>query len=76
MSSTTQSKATTMADLMKSVQTNFVSPHKGDILDRTIKKISSAEITVNIGSKTDAVVLEKDRNILKSLLSSLKAGVS
>lgn len=74
MSSTTQSKATTMADLMKSVKTNFVSPHKGDILDGTIKKISSAEITVNIGAKTDAVVLEKDRNILKSLLSSLKVG--
>jgi len=65
-------KATTMADLMKSVQTNFISPKKGQFLEGIITKLTSAEILVDIGAKTEAVVLEKDRKILKSLLSTLK----
>lgn len=66
-------KATSMADLMKSVKTNFVSLNKGDVVEGTVKKLGP-EITVEVGSKTDAVVLEKDRRILKSLLGALKVG--
>jgi len=67
-------KATTMADLMKSVSTPFVSPKKGEILGGIITKLTSAEILVDIGAKTEAVVLEKDNKILKSLLTTLKTG--
>ena len=67
-------KATTMADLMKSVQTKFVSPKKGEVLEGIITKLTSAEILVDIGAKTEAVVLEKDSKILRSLLSTLKIG--
>ncbi|HYM65191.1 MAG TPA: S1 RNA-binding domain-containing protein [Candidatus Sulfotelmatobacter sp.] len=74
MSSSTKSKATSMADLMKSVKTKFVSPQKGQILEGTITKLTSSEILVDIGAKTECVVLEKDKKILKSLLSSLKVG--
>lgn len=63
-----------MADLMKSVKTNFVSPQKGQILEGVITKLTSTEILVDIGAKTECVVLEKDKNILRSLLSSLKVG--
>jgi small subunit ribosomal protein S1 len=69
-------KPLTMAELMASHQAKFVSPKKGDLLLGTIKKLSSAEITVDIGAKTEAVVLEKDKRILKSLLGSLKLGDS
>jgi len=70
-------KATSMADLMKKVEANktpFVSPHKGDMLTGTITKLTSGEILVDINAKTEAVVLEKERNILNKILSSFKVG--
>ena len=74
MSSTAKSKATSMADLMKSVKTSFVSPKKGETLEGIITKLTASEILVDIGAKTEAVVLEKDKRLLKNLLSSLKVG--
>lgn len=72
--SSASTKATTMADLMKSVKTKFVSVNKGDLLQGVITKLNSAEILVDIGAKTEALVLEKDKRILRSLLTSLKVG--
>ncbi len=74
MSLPKQNKALTMADLMKSVKTNFVSPHKGDLIEGTVNKLTSSEILIDIGAKSLAVVLEKDKKILRSLLTSLKVG--
>src|SRR3989344_588378 len=70
-------QATSMADLMKKVAANktpFVSPHKGDMLIGTITKLTSSEILVDINAKTEAVVLEKERNIMNKILSSYKVG--
>lgn len=75
--SKSSSKATSMADLMAKVaaaKTPFVSPHKGDMLEGTITKLTSGEILVDINAKTEAVVLEKDRNILNKILTSFKVG--
>lgn len=69
-----KNKATSMAELMASYKTNFISPKKGEILEGTITKLTSSEILVDIGAKTQAVVLEKDRKILRSLLENLKVG--
>jgi len=63
-----------MADLMKSVKSDFIAPKKGEALEGTITKLTSSEILVDIGAKTEATVLEKDKRILKSLLSQLKVG--
>jgi len=63
-----------MADLMKSVQTNLVTFKKGDIVQGTINKLTPQEILVDIDAKTEAVVLEKDKKILRNLLSTLKVG--
>lgn len=63
-----------MAELLKSVKTPFVSVKKGSIVPGTITKLTSSEVLVDIGGKTDAVVLEKDRNLLKAILTSLKVG--
>jgi ribosomal protein S1 len=68
------SKSTTMAELLASHKTTFVKVNKGEILSGTITKLTSSEILVDIGAKTEAVVLEKDKRILKSLLSSIKLG--
>jgi small subunit ribosomal protein S1 len=75
--STSTKKATSMADLMKKVEaakTPFVSPHKGDMLSGTITKLTSGEVLVDINAKTEAVVLEKERNIMNKILSSFKVG--
>lgn len=74
LSKQSNTKATTMADLMKSAQTNFVKVSKGETLIGTVTKLTSSEILVDIGAKTECSVLEKDKRILRSLLGSLKLG--
>lgn len=62
-----------MADLMKSVNTSFISPHKGESLEGTITRFTP-EIAVDIGAKTEAIVLEKDKNLVRSITSQFKVG--
>lgn len=66
--------ATSMAELMAKTQTSIRSFKKGEIVTGTITKLTASEILVDIGAKTEAVVLEKDKSLLHSLLSSLKLG--
>ncbi len=63
-----------MAELMSKSQQKFVTVRKGDLVEGVVSKLTSSEILVDIGAKTEAVVLEKDRNILRSLLSTIKEG--
>lgn len=63
-----------MADLMASYKPDVKTLHKGDIVEGTITKLTSGEILVDIGAKTEAIVLEKEKGSLKVLLSSLKVG--
>src|SRR3990167_7886135 len=65
-----------MAELMAKTKSNIRSFKKGEIITGTIKKLTSGEILIDIGAKTEAVVLEKDKVILHSLLNSLKVGDS
>lgn len=67
-------KATTMADLMRSVPTKIVSFDKGENVEGIITKLTPQEILVDIGAKTEAVVLEKDKRILRSIMAALKVG--
>lgn len=67
-------KAATMAELMAKSSPQVRSFKKGETIEGTITKLTSSEILVDIGAKTEAVVLEKDKNILHSLLSSLNIG--
>src|SRR3989344_6235652 len=61
-----------MAELMAKHQSSIRSFKKGEIVSGTITKLTASEILVDIGAKTEAVVLENDKNILQSLLNSLK----
>lgn len=67
-------QAVSMADLMAKTQTKFRSFKKGEVLEGVITKLTSSEILVDIGAKTEAVVLEKDKALLRNLLSKLKVG--
>src|SRR5258708_28828013 len=63
-----------MAELLSATSTPFISVRKGEVIKRKIKSLSSSEILDDINAKTDAVVLEKDKKILRNLLSSLAVG--
>lgn len=65
-----------MAELMARHTSSLKSYRKGDIAQGVITKLTAGEILIDIGAKTEAVVLEKDKTILHSLLSSLKVGDS
>lgn len=70
----TTGKATSMADLMKSVSSTFKTFHKGDIVEGRITKLTPQEVLVDVGAKAEAVVLERDKKILRTILSTLKEG--
>ncbi|MBI5452928.1 S1 RNA-binding domain-containing protein [Candidatus Gottesmanbacteria bacterium] len=63
-----------MAALLAKHQSKFVPLRKGESVKGKITKLSSGEITVDVGAKTEAVVLEKDRNIMHTILSMFKVG--
>src|SRR5690242_7896356 len=67
-------QATSMAELMAKSQPQIHSFKKGDVVEGIITKLTKSEILVDVGAKTEAVVLEKDRGILNSLLSTLHEG--
>ncbi len=68
------SKSSLMADLLAKHKSPLTAVSKGQIVKGTITKLTPSEILVDVGTKTEAVVLEKDRRILKQLLSLLKVG--
>lgn len=63
-----------MADLLTRHKTTFISVHKGDIVKGKVTKLTSGEILLDINAKTEAVVMEKERKLLKALLATLKVG--
>lgn len=70
----TSGKATSMAELMQKSKTSFVTLRKGEPVKGRITKLSSSEILVNVGAKAEAIVLEKERHIMRNLLRMLKVG--
>jgi len=68
--------AISMAELMAKSSPSIKSFKKGEQVKGKITKLTSGEILVDIGAKTEAVVLEKDKGILNTLLKSLKEGDS
>ena len=67
-------KATSMAELMARTSSSIKSFKKGEETEGTITKLTKSEILIDIGAKTEALVLEKDKTNLKNIISSLKVG--
>lgn len=63
-----------MGKLMASHKDSFTTFHKGDVVGGTITKLTPSEILVDIGVKTQAAVLEKERTIMHMYLSVFKEG--
>lgn len=67
-------KPQTMAELLSAQKISFVQVSKGALIPGIITKLTPSEILVDINTKAEAVVLEKDKKILNALLSSLSVG--
>lgn len=63
-----------MAELMASSASKFKTLKKGDIVEGTVKKLTPKEILLDIGAKSDALVIEYDRTNLNNLLGMLHVG--
>lgn len=63
-----------MADLLKNHTSSFVALKKGDTIKATVSKLTPTEILLDVNTKTEAVVLEKDRKIMKHLLHLINVG--
>lgn len=72
--SSSQNKATTMAELMARSTSKGHGLQKGAIVEGTIKKLTAKEILLDIGAKGDALVIEYDKTNLNNLLAFLKVG--
>ncbi len=66
-------KATSMAELM-SRGSSVTTLKKGETITGRIKKLTPQEILLDIGSKSDALVIEYDKQNLENLLRLLKEG--
>lgn len=63
-----------MAKLLAAHQEKVITLKKGESLKGTITKLTSSEIMVDVGSKTEAIVLEKERRIMNTILAMFKVG--
>ncbi len=70
----TDKKATSMAELMARQSSVFTPLKRGDIVTGTVKKLTPKEILLDIGYKSDALVIEYDKQNLENLLGLLKVG--
>lgn len=70
-SSNTQSA---MAKLLAKKDATVQSFKKGDIVKGIVTKLTKQEILVDLNGKADALVLERDKRILHTLLTTLKVG--
>lgn len=67
-------KATSMAELMARASSSFTPLKRGDTVEGVVKKLDPREILLDIGYKSDALVIEYDKQNLENLLSLLKVG--
>ena len=67
-------KASSMAELMAAQKTTLVKLNKGEVITGVITKLSTSEITLDINAKTEAVVLEKERKLVRAMLAMFKVG--
>ncbi len=74
MANSTSTKAKSMAELMAQSSSSFQSLKKGETVKGTIKKLTPQEILLDIGFKSDALVIEYDKQNLENILSLLKEG--
>lgn len=65
---------TTMEELLAMTGYKLKGLKKGDVVEGTISRVGPKEITVNIGGKTEGVVIDRELETYKDALMALKPG--
>src|SRR6267154_135503 len=63
-----------MAQLLAKHQNKFVTLKKGESIKAILTKLTPNEILVDAGAKTEAVVLERDKRIVNTIMQQFKVG--
>jgi len=63
-----------MAQLLAKHQNKFITLKKGESLKAKITKLTPNEILVDAGAKTEAVVLERDKRIVQTIMNQFNVG--
>lgn len=72
--SASSGQATSMAELMSRQSSQFQSLKRGDNVKGVVKKLTPKEILLDIGYKSDALVIEYDKQNMENLQQLLKVG--
>lgn len=72
--SSSAKSSSVMADLLARHKNAFITLKKGETVKAKITKLTPSEILVDAGAKTEAIVLEKDRRINRTILATFKVG--
>lgn len=69
-----QKAATSMAELMARKQTEFAVPKRGAMVDGIVTEVTSRMVLIDIGAKTEGMVIEKEFDAVRDFAKSLKPG--
>jgi small subunit ribosomal protein S1 len=74
MANATDTKKLTMADLLAQPGRNLQIPHSGDIISGKVVDITKKMILLDIGAKTEGLVVDREFQAAKEMLPDLKPG--
>ena len=69
-------EAETMEQLLSATGYNLKGLKKGDVVEGNVTKVTGREILVDIGGKSEGVVIDRELETYKDMLMSLKPGDS
>src|SRR5437870_1718585 len=73
-SSPSKNTPQTMEELLAQSGYNLKGVKKGDVIEGKITRVSAKEITIDIGGKTEGVVIDRELETYRDMLMALKVG--
>ncbi len=73
-SKSNSNQSSPMGQLLAKHQNKFVTLKKGESIKAKITKLTPNEIVVDAGTKTEAIVLERDKRIVQTIMKLFKVG--
>lgn len=70
----TPNEPQTMAELMCEYSSTMKIPQRGTFIEGTISRVNPKEVRVNVGGKIDGIIMNKELELFKDLVSQLKVG--
>jgi small subunit ribosomal protein S1 len=68
------SEPTTMDELMAQYSSGFKLPKRGTFMDGVVTRVTPKEIRIDLGSKIEGIVMDKELELFKDLVNQFKPG--